>query len=103
VVVVGGGVRKTAELPQFVYDHGLCKDGAVAITQPRRVATVTLAQRVAEEMGVQLGETVRAVGVLYPDARVSESGWAGVLYPGVRVSESGWAGVPYPDVRVSET
>ena len=47
-----------AELPQFLYDHGLCKDGAVAVTQPRRVATVTVARRVAEEMGVELGETV---------------------------------------------
>jgi HrpA-like RNA helicase len=31
----------------------------IAVTQPRRVAAITVARRVAEELGVQLGREVR--------------------------------------------
>ena len=47
------------ELPQFLYTGGFCKNGKkIGITQPRRVAAVTVAARVAEEMGVNLGQEV---------------------------------------------
>lgn len=47
------------ELPQFLFNAGFCRDGkSIGITQPRRVAAVTVAKRVAEECGVQLGEKV---------------------------------------------
>ena len=47
------------ELPQFLFQAGFCRDGKViGITQPRRVAAVTVAKRVAEESGVQLGQRV---------------------------------------------
>lgn len=47
------------ELPQFLYNAGFCGDGKlIGITQPRRVAAVTVAKRVAEECGVNLGEKV---------------------------------------------
>lgn len=48
-----------AELPQFLYDGGLCQDGKViGITQPRRVAAVTVAKRVAEECNDHIGKKV---------------------------------------------
>ncbi|PNG99541.1 putative pre-mRNA-splicing factor ATP-dependent RNA helicase, partial [Tetrabaena socialis] len=34
------------------------KGGAIAVTQPRRVAAMTVARRVAEEMGTKLGQKV---------------------------------------------
>lgn len=37
---------------------GLCKDGKIGITQPRRVAAITVAQRVAQEMQCTLGREV---------------------------------------------
>lgn len=47
------------ELPQFLFHGGFCNDGKViGITQPRRVAAVTVAKRVAEECGVELGQRV---------------------------------------------
>lgn len=46
------------QIPRFLYDAGLAKGGAVACTQPRRVAAVTVAQRVADEMGTDLGAKV---------------------------------------------
>jgi len=39
-------------------ENGLLKGGKVAVTQPRRVAAITLASRVAEEMGTTLGDQV---------------------------------------------
>src|SRR2546422_1682987 len=38
--------------------HGLLKEGQVVILQPRRLATRLLAARVAQELGVQLGQEV---------------------------------------------
>jgi ATP-dependent RNA helicase DHX8/PRP22 len=47
------------ELPQFLFNAGFCREGkTIGITQPRRVAAVTVAKRVAEECGVQLGQRV---------------------------------------------
>lgn len=37
---------------------GICKDGKIGITQPRRVAAITVAQRVAQEMRCTLGREV---------------------------------------------
>ncbi|KAL4442503.1 hypothetical protein ABPG77_005087 [Micractinium sp. CCAP 211/92] len=56
LIVIGEtGSGKTTQIPRFLYDAGLTKGGLVACTQPRRVAAVTVAQRVAEEMGTELG------------------------------------------------
>jgi hypothetical protein len=52
------GSGKTTQLPQFLYEAGYCWGGAIAITQPRRVAATTVATRVAFEMGVRLGSLV---------------------------------------------
>jgi ATP-dependent RNA helicase DHR2 len=67
------GSGKSTQVPQFLYTEPWCKKktikikskdgryedvsvgGMIAITQPRRVAAITLAQRVAREMGSSLG------------------------------------------------
>ncbi|KAI0161394.1 P-loop containing nucleoside triphosphate hydrolase protein [Xylariaceae sp. FL1272] len=60
VIVVGQtGSGKTTQIPQFLEHAGWCSDGKViAITQPRRVAATTVAIRVAEEYGCELGKEV---------------------------------------------
>lgn len=57
LIVVGEtGSGKTTQLPQFLHESGYTRDGKkVACTQPRRVAAMSVAARVAEEMGVRLG------------------------------------------------
>ncbi|XP_029468490.1 probable ATP-dependent RNA helicase DHX40 [Rhinatrema bivittatum] len=52
------GSGKTTQLPQFLYEAGLGKHGMIGVTQPRRVATISVAQRVAEEMCCSLGSIV---------------------------------------------
>ncbi|RUP46148.1 P-loop containing nucleoside triphosphate hydrolase protein, partial [Jimgerdemannia flammicorona] len=59
IVVGQTGCGKTTQVPQYLDEAGWTTDGRViACTQPRRVAATTVAQRVAEEMGVTLGEDV---------------------------------------------
>ncbi|CAM6041396.1 unnamed protein product [Sphagnum compactum] len=59
VVIIGDtGSGKTTQLAQILYRAGYTANGIVAVTQPRRVAAVSVARRVAYEMGVQLGDEV---------------------------------------------
>ncbi|RHN40849.1 putative RNA helicase [Medicago truncatula] len=60
LIVVGEtGSGKTTQIPQFLFHAGFCHDGkVVGITQPRRVAAITVAKRVAEECGCELGQKV---------------------------------------------
>ena len=59
VVIVGEtGSGKTTQLTQFLHEDGYSKFGQIACTQPRRVAAVSIAKRVADEMGVKLGDEV---------------------------------------------
>ncbi|CAI8614223.1 unnamed protein product [Vicia faba] len=60
LIIVGEtGSGKTTQIPQFLFDAEFCRDGKViGITQPRRVAAVTVAKRVADECGVELGQKV---------------------------------------------
>eukprot|EP00045_Choanoeca_perplexa_P016059 m.211780 g.211780 ORF g.211780 m.211780 type:complete len:683 (-) comp17156_c0_seq1:1776-3824(-) len=59
IVVGETGSGKTTQLPQYLLESKLAGPGkAIACTQPRRVAAITVAQRVAQERGVQLGAKV---------------------------------------------
>ncbi|PTU18521.1 hypothetical protein P175DRAFT_0503319 [Aspergillus ochraceoroseus IBT 24754] len=77
------GSGKSTQIPQFLVNEQWCRptkakivqgDGAekeitvggcIAITQPRRVAAISLARRVAEEMGTPLGSSSPASKVGY--------------------------------------
>ena len=52
------GCGKTTQIPQFLHAAGYSARGIIGITQPRRVAAMSVAQRVAAEMGTQVGELV---------------------------------------------
>jgi pre-mRNA-splicing factor ATP-dependent RNA helicase DHX38/PRP16 len=59
IIVVGEtGSGKTTQLTQFLHEDGYGKTGMIGCTQPRRVAAMSVAKRVAEEMEVKLGSTV---------------------------------------------
>lgn len=59
IIIVGEtGSGKTTQLPQYLVEDGYGKSGKIVCTQPRRVAAMSVAARVAEEMGVKLGQEV---------------------------------------------
>ncbi|XP_043946393.1 probable ATP-dependent RNA helicase DHX35 [Protopterus annectens] len=60
VVIVGEtGCGKSTQIPQYLAEAGWTAEGrVVGVTQPRRVAAVSVAGRVAEERGALLGHEV---------------------------------------------
>jgi len=52
------GSGKTTQLPQICMQMGLGERGLIGHTQPRRLAARSVAQRIAEEMRVSLGDEV---------------------------------------------
>ncbi|CAH1397378.1 unnamed protein product [Nezara viridula] len=59
VILLGEtGCGKTTQIPQYLLERKLNRDGIIGITQPRRVAAVTVANRVAVEMKTSTGQAV---------------------------------------------
>lgn len=59
LVVIGEtGSGKTTQMTQYMAEMGYTKAGIIGCTQPRRVAAMSVAKRVAEEYGCQLGQEV---------------------------------------------
>ncbi|KAL8723546.1 MAG: hypothetical protein Q9225_000181 [Loekoesia sp. 1 TL-2023] len=59
MIVVGDtGSGKTTQLTQYLAEGGFANNGMIGCTQPRRVAAMSVAKRVAEEVGCKLGQEV---------------------------------------------
>ncbi|XP_078435435.1 RNA helicase family protein [Wolffia australiana] len=59
IVVVGEtGSGKTTQLTQYLHEDGYSNGGIIGCTQPRRVAAMSVAKRVSEEMETELGQKV---------------------------------------------
>ena len=61
ILIIEGetGSGKTTQIPQYLYENGFCDNNKkICVTQPRRVAAMSVASRVAYEMGVKCGHEV---------------------------------------------
>ena len=75
LVVVGDtGSGKTTQMTQYLAEEGFADRGKIGCTQPRRVAAVSVAKRVAEEVGCRLGQevgyTIRFEDCTSPETRI---------------------------------
>uniref|UniRef100_A0A8D2C130 RNA helicase n=1 Tax=Sus scrofa TaxID=9823 RepID=A0A8D2C130_PIG len=52
------GSGKTTQIPQYLYEGGIGRQAVIAVTQPRRVAAISLATRVSDEKRTELGKLV---------------------------------------------
>lgn len=62
VVIISGGTGcgKTTQVPQFILEEATekNKDVRIMVTQPRRIAAISISERVSKERGEGLGDTV---------------------------------------------
>ncbi|MGN6792061.1 MAG: ATP-dependent RNA helicase HrpA, partial [Streptosporangiaceae bacterium] len=60
VVIIAGetGSGKTTQIPKICLELGRGVTGQIGHTQPRRIAARTVAERIADECGVQLGSAI---------------------------------------------
>ncbi|XP_077142099.1 pre-mRNA-splicing factor ATP-dependent RNA helicase DHX16-like isoform X1 [Ranitomeya variabilis] len=61
ILIIEGetGSGKTTQIPQYLHEEGYTQKGKkIGCTQPRRVAAMSVAARVAQEMSVKLGNEV---------------------------------------------
>lgn len=87
VLVVAGdtGSGKTTQLPKICIEAGLGVRGLIGHTQPRRLAAVSVANRIAEELNVTPGE-----GVGYQirfNEKVSASTYLKIMTDGILLAE----------------
>jgi ATP-dependent helicase HrpA len=87
VVVVAGetGSGKTTQLPKICLELGRGVDGLVGHTQPRRIAARTVAERIAEELKVPLGDAI-GYSVRFTD-RVGPSTMVRLMTDGILLAE----------------
>lgn len=73
LVVIGEtGSGKTTQITQYLVEQGFSRKGKIGCTQPRRVAAVSVAKRVAEEQGTRLGKKV-GYSIRFEDCTSSET------------------------------
>lgn len=60
ILIIEGetGSGKTTQIPQYLHEAGYTAEKKIGCTQPRRVAAMSVASRVAQEMGKKLGNEV---------------------------------------------
>jgi ATP-dependent helicase HrpA len=89
VVVVAGetGSGKTTQLPKLCLELGRGVRGMIGHTQPRRLAARTVAERIADELDVELGEAI-GYSVRFTD-RSREDTLVRLLTDGLLLAEIG--------------
>ncbi|CAL1531658.1 unnamed protein product [Lymnaea stagnalis] len=58
IVIGETGSGKTTQIPQYLLEAGVNSGATIAVTQPRRVAAISVSQRVAQEKNTNIGGLV---------------------------------------------
>ena len=88
VVIVSGetGSGKTTQLPKYCLAAGQGIAGVIGHTQPRRIAAMTVARRIAEEFGQDLGDAV-GYKIRFQD-RTSKKAYVKIMTDGILLAET---------------
>lgn len=88
VVIISGetGSGKTTQIPKFCIAASRGIDGKIGCTQPRRIAAITVSQRIAEELG---GNSANAVGykIRFQD-KTSDTAYIKIMTDGILLAET---------------
>ena len=80
------GSGKSTQLPQFLMENSFANNGKIGITQPRRIAAISLAQRVSQETGFQLGKEI-GYQVRYDSTKTSKGNIIKFMTDGILLKE----------------
>lgn len=88
VIIVSGetGCGKSTQLPKMCLEAGRGLAGKIACTQPRRLAAMTIAQRISEELSQPLGKVV-GYKIRFQD-RTSPEAYIKILTDGMLLAET---------------
>ena len=88
VVIISGetGCGKSTQIPKMCLEAGRGVAGIIGCTQPRRIAAVTIAYRIAEELGEVLGRSV-GYKIRFQD-RTARGGYIKIMTDGILLAET---------------
>jgi len=68
------GTGKTTQLPKILYDYGFSKNGRIGVTQPRRIAALSVSSFVARQYDVKIpglvGYKMRFIDETLPETKI---------------------------------